>query len=474
MALEHSKPGTCRTQGDAAPRSGSFEPMDDREHSVATRLHRALGDLPEGTFVLRVVSGASIGASLELDGSDASRVLVGTSSVCALRLTDPGVSRRHLALELRGARLRMIDLGSTNGTFVGELRVVEALLAGGETVRVGDTLLAIERRTDGRNAPVPPGTHFGRLVGASRAMRRLYPLCARLAASAIPIVIEGETGTGKEVLAEALHEEGPRSGGPFCVFDCTAVPPSLVESELFGHERGAFTGATAQRRGIFEQASGGTLLIDEIGDLEPSLQPKLLRAIERGEVRRVGGQAWLRVDVRIIAATRRDLDQEVQAGRFRDDLFHRLAVGRIELPPLRERTGDVVLLASQLWKTSGGHGEPPPALLARWSLAPWPGNVRELKNAVARAIALGDEATLGGLGGGPETSDGGDATVETAAARSAHDGLSLAAARARIVEVFERRYLEAILAKHADNVTHASVAAGVARRHFQRLRAKTR
>src|SRR5262249_21894057 len=148
------------------------------------------------------------------------------------------------------------------------------------------------------------------------------------------------TGTGKEVLAEALHEEGPRGSEPFVVFDCTAVPPNLIESELFGHERGAFTGALSARKGVFEQADGGTLLIDEIGDLDLALQPKLLRALERSEVRRVGGNQSIRVDVRLLCATRRDLDREVQAGRFRDDLFHRLAVTRIELPPLRDRRSD--------------------------------------------------------------------------------------------------------------------------------------
>src|SRR6185295_1871125 len=179
----------------------------------------------------------------------------------------------------------------------------------------------------------------------------------------------------------------------FVVFDCTAVPPTLVESELFGHERGAFTGAIANRKGVFEQADGGTLLIDEIGDLEPHLQPKLLRALERSEVRRVGGTGWVKVDVRVLSATRRDLDKEVAAGRFRDDLYHRLAVTRIELPPLRKRRGDVALLArafaARLGATLDAFGH---ETLARWEDYTWPGNVRELRNAVARRIALGELA----------------------------------------------------------------------------------
>ncbi|MGH7270919.1 MAG: sigma 54-interacting transcriptional regulator, partial [Polyangiaceae bacterium] len=199
----------------------------------------------------------------------------------------------------------------------------------------------------------PPGqtmpNGFGRMLGRSAEMRRLYPLCARLAQSEVSVVIEGETGTGKEVLAEALHEASLRAAGPFVVFDCAAVAPSLLESALFGHERGAFTGALAQRIGIFEQAHGGTLFIDEIGELDALLQPKLLRAIERGEVQRVGSSRWEKVDVRILAATRRNLDREVHAGRFRDDLFFRLAVVRIELPPLRERHGDVAVLSAHFW-----------------------------------------------------------------------------------------------------------------------------
>lgn len=178
---------------------------------------------------------------------------------------------------------------------------------------------------------------FGRLLGGSPAMRRLYPLCERLAGSTVPIVIEGETGTGKEQLAEALHEQSSRADKPFVILDCTTIAPNLIESELLGHEKGAFTGAMRTREGVFERANGGTLLIDEIGDLPLELQPKLLRAIERGVITRVGGSKPVVVDVRLLAATRRDLDREVQLGRFRDDLFHRIAVARVELPPLRER-----------------------------------------------------------------------------------------------------------------------------------------
>jgi transcriptional regulator with GAF, ATPase, and Fis domain len=269
------------------------------------------------------------------------------------------------------------------------------------------------------------------------------------------------------------------------VFDCTAVPASLVESELFGHERGAFTGAFATRKGIFEQAHGGTLLIDEIGDLDIALQPKLLRAIQRSEVRRVGGDRWIGVDVRVLAATRRDLDREVQADRFRDDLFFRLAVARIELPPLRERRGDVSVLAHHFWKELGGSGALPYDLLQRAEEYAWPGNVRELYNEVARRIALGDLAASGSSRIGPHSVapprlEPEDAQAPPAAGPS-NDAfmadvleldLPLPRARQRVVDEFQRRYVERVVAKHGGNIMRAAQASGIAHRYFQILRAR--
>jgi transcriptional regulator with GAF, ATPase, and Fis domain len=264
-----------------------------------------------------------------------------------------------------------------------------------------------------------------------------------------------------------LHERGPLASKPFIVFDCTAVPPNLVESELFGHERGAFTGAVMSRKGVFEQADGGTLLIDEIGDLDLALQPKLLRALERSVIRRVGGDRAIRVNVRILAATRRDLDHEVQVGLFRDDLFHRLAVARIELPPLRARHGDILELASHFCRSLGGD----PAglgdeLLLRWEDYSWPGNVRELRNAVARHLALGELANHAKSGEHPKPS--GD-IIERILAMD----LPISEARDRVIDEFEQRYLERALARSNGIVTEAAKASGVARRHFQRLRART-
>jgi len=435
------------------------------------------GDSPfteSSRFLLTVVGGADDGARMEIDEARGP-ALIGTGPACDLRLTDRMVSRRHVSVEATNRGLRVVDLESKNGLRVGGLSVVEAHLAGGETLALGASSVHVEAvRAD--PVRLPRELRFGRMIGTSPAMRRLYPLCAQLAASDVPLLIEGETGTGKEVLAEALHESGPRANQPFVVFDCAAVSPNLVESALFGHERGAFTGATGDRRGVFELADGGTLLIDEIGELEPSLQPKLLRVLETGKVQRVGSNAWTKVDVRVLAATRRDLDREVIAGRFRDDLFFRLAVARIELPPLRRREGDVAVLAMQFWRTLGtGGGTLPPEVIARFKDYAWPGNVRELRNAVARFAAIGDVATGddGPVPTSPESSPPAPPGTDVVAQALA-EGLPFIRARDWVVSEFERRYVEEVLARHQGNVLQAAAASGIARRYFQLIRARSR
>jgi DNA-binding NtrC family response regulator len=283
------------------------------------------------------------------------------------------------------------------------------------------------------------------------------------AASDVPLIVEGETGTGKELLAESIHEESPRAGGPFVVFDCTAVSPNLVESALFGHERGAFTGATSARRGVFEQAHGGTLLIDEIGDLDLAMQAKLLRAVERREIQRVGGERWIRVDARVIAATRRDLDAEVQAKRFRDDLFFRLAVARVELPALRDREGDVLLLARHFWREFGGEGTPDEFVKQLEAYA-WPGNVRELANRMARRVALGDAEPTASPSSRLPSMDPFEWILS--------QELPFVPARDRVLEEFERRYVERVLDKYEGNATRAAAASGIARRYFYTIRSR--
>jgi transcriptional regulator with GAF, ATPase, and Fis domain len=436
------------------------------EQELITLLQRRVdvSPPPKGAFVITVIEGPDRGLSLRLDDAQPSRLFVGQSTACDLRLTDREVSRRHAALELAGERLRVTDLGSKNGTFIDRIRVGEAFLAGGEVLRLGQSALEVSYEVGAATAKLPTSTSFGRVIGASREMRRVYPLCEKLAKADVSIIIEGETGTGKELLAESLHDTGPRAAGPFVVFDCTAVPPNLVESVLFGHERGAFTGAVAAHRGLFEQAEGGTLLIDEIGDLAPELQPKLLRAVERGEIRRVGGERAIQVNVRIMAATRRNLDHEVQASRFRDDLFHRLAVARIELPPLRARRGDVpVLVRHFCGELKGDFSALDASVLSRWEDSEWPGNVRELKNAVARRLVLGE---LAANEAAPSVSSA------DLVARVLARELPLAQARQLVIDEFEQRYIAHVLEKHGGAVAEAAKASGIARRHFQRLKAK--
>jgi two-component system, NtrC family, response regulator HydG len=424
---------------------------------------------------VRVIEGPDAGKQFALDPNAPSRMLLGTSPACSIRVTDPTVSRRHAALEPVGQRYRLTDLGSTNGTFVDSVAVIDAYLRGGEVIRVGATALQAEVDeatvdTD-EVPPLPSAMRFGRVLGASVTMRRLYPLCERVAVSSVPVIIEGETGTGKEVLAESLHQMSGRKG-PFVVFDCTAVSPNLMEASLFGHEKGAFTGAVASQIGLFEEAEGGTLLIDEIGDLDLPLQAKLLRVIDRSELRRVGGRRTIQVDVRVIAATRRDLDKAVAAERFRDDLFHRLAVARVELPPLRERHGDVPLLARHFAKEMAGTADMlTPEVLARFGEYAWPGNVRELRNAVARILALGDtmEHSRWPARAVPPSTGGQNADwLDMILAANA----AFPIARRKVLDEFERRYVERILAAHDGNVSQAARASGLALRYFRLVKAR--
>ena len=430
-------------------------------------------------FTLEVVEGPDKGTHHLIEATHPTRTLIGKSAMCDVRLADIAVSRRHLALVVSGSRLHVRDLGSTNGTIINDVAVREAYLIGGETLRVGETLIQVRRGEAAIGTAISPRNSFGEVLGTSPVMQRLYPLCDRLASSDVATVIEGETGTGKDLLARALHAMGPRADNPFVVFDCTAVAPSRIESELFGHHKGAFADAVNDYVGVFERASGGTLLIDEIGALSLDVQAKLLRVIEQGEVTRVGGQAPIKVDVRVLSATRLDLDRLVQQGRFREDLFHRIAVARVELPPLRERYGDVPLLARKFWQQmAAANTSIPVDILRSWNDQAWPGNVRELRNAVARRVALGDLPTT-------EATNQADIASQAAsvAVHSVGQGgdpiwailaldLPLGDARQRLIEEFDLRYVRRQLDLHHGNVTRAAAASGVARRHMQRLKAR--
>ncbi|MEZ4222390.1 MAG: sigma 54-interacting transcriptional regulator [Polyangiaceae bacterium] len=455
-----------------------IERDDDDGFGSATTMARPrprLLDMPGASFRVHVSTPGEPDAAFEVGQNQPTRTLIGKSPVCEIRLKDPEVSRRHAALEVVGARLWLTDLDSTNGTSVDGLAIGRAYLSGGELIRIGSATLRVERIAGTASPIVPFEEHFGDVWGASLAMRRLYVLCRRLALTEVPVVLEGETGTGKERLARALHDAGPRKKRPFIVFDCTAVTPSLIESELFGHERGAFTGSVGAHRGVFERADGGTLLVDEIGDLPPPLQAKLLRAIETSRVTRVGGEREFGVDVRLLFATRRDLDKEVQEGRFRDDLFHRIAVARLELPPLRARHGDIALLATRFWQDQGGDPRQlDAALIGAWEAYGWPGNVRELRNAVMRRVALGDLADAPELRAVSETAPTTHASLgqgDTIGRILAED-LPLEEARKVLRQEFESRYVAHALERSEGNVGRAAAFAGVAHRHFQRIKAK--
>ncbi len=341
-------------------------------------------------------------------------VRIGSDEDNDLRVDDPHVSRRHAEVRRSPDGVVLRDLGSKNGTFVEGIKVKEVLLPPGANLMVGATVIrfvaegeaaAPSKSRSGSKPPelgsgpipVPAGdgpARFGAAVGSSPAMRQVFALLERVAPTDLTVSISGETGTGKDVLARAIHSHSPRKNGPFVVFDCGAVAPSLIESELFGHERGAFTGAVGEHRGAFERAHGGTLFLDEVGELAIDLQPKLLRALEQRAVRRVGGTGDLAIDVRIIAATNRDLEKEVAQGRFRQDLFYRMSAAQVAVAPLRERLIDLPILVETILGESGKPMKVSKDTLEALAGYDWPGNVRELKNAITGAAALADGPIL--------------------------------------------------------------------------------
>jgi DNA-binding NtrC family response regulator len=322
-------------------------------------------------------------------------VAIGTLPENDLVLTDPTVSRSHAAVEEKAGGYVLRDLDSTNGTFLDGVRIREGYLAPGSLIRLGQSELTFSPIEERIETVKSSSDRFGDLIGLSAPMREVFGILERVAPTDITVLIHGETGTGKELAAHAIHGRSRRAGGPFVVFDCGAVAANLIESELFGHEKGAFTDAVKSRQGAFELADGGTLFLDEVGELTSSLQPKLLRALDQHEVKRVGAEQPVTVNVRVVAATNRDLEKEVKAGRFREDLFYRLSAVSVYLPPLRKRKEDIEPIAGHLLaqisaevgkKLKGLSPEAAEALRAY----PWPGNARELKNVLGRAAALSD------------------------------------------------------------------------------------
>ena len=423
-------------------------PADGRGKTRSSRSTQAIFDC----FVVRVVRGVDEGREVR---STSEPLAIGSSPGNRFILSDPTVSRHHCELTVMPAGLHVRDLGSTNGTFVDGVRIDGAYLRPGSRLTVGGTTLAIEGAGEQVIEALPADEQFGCLLGASPAMRRVFSVLERVARSDSTILIDGETGTGKTLIARMVHERSERSGAPFIVLDCSAIPPTLIESELFGHEKGAFTGAVMARAGAFEAARGGTLFLDEIGELPIDMQPKLLRALEERVIKRIGSTETTRLDLRLIAATNRDLRQEVNRGGFRPDLYYRLNTVRVKVPPLRDRPEDIPLLVASFYRQfSGVDAAPPAGMIVDLMRRPWPGNVRELRSAVERAVLLGDVSADGEL---DDKLEGHDLTISF---RDAKEG---AIAR------FERRYVRELLAQHQGNLSRAARAVRMDRNHLRDL-----
>jgi two-component system, NtrC family, response regulator GlrR len=395
----------------------------------------------------------------------AERIVIGADAKADLVIDDAAMSKFHCEIRIRDGAAVVRDLGSRNGTLVDRVPVIEAPLRDGALLSLGRTLLRFNVGTRQVEIPLSQRERFGRLIGRSTAMRSAFVVLEAAAASASTVLLQGESGTGKDLAAESIHVESARHDGPFVVVDCGAIPANLLEAELFGFEAGAFTGATAQRIGAFEAANGGTILLDEIGELALDLQPKLLRAIERREIQRLGSSQRVAIDVRIIAATNRNLRQEVNARRFRSDLYFRLAVLVVTMPPLRDRAPDLPQLVAGILDDLRAGDSAIAAALRGGELLPellrhgWPGNVRELRNYVEASLVRQD------WHGAPAAGDGAEMPAIDV-------GLPLREVRERWLRHVERRYLEQLLVLHGNNVSAAARAAGIDRVHFHRLLAR--
>jgi DNA-binding NtrC family response regulator len=438
---------------------------------IATRAATA-PDAPPDDLVLIVTSGQARGRRVRVGD----RVRIGKAPDNDLVLPDDTVSRHHCELERCPGGILVKDLGSTNHTRVGHTTVREATIQPGASLTVGNVELIL--RTEPNRATILPSElpHFGDVLGPSLSMRTIFGMLERIAPTDAAVLIEGETGTGKDVMARAIHEQSPRRDQPFIVVDCGAVAHNLIESELFGHERGAFTGAVASRQGAFETAGRGTVFLDEVGELPLDLQPKLLRVLESGEYRRVGGNKPLHAEARIVAATKRNLKDEVERGKFREDLYFRLAVVPISIPPLRTRREDIPPLVEHFLAIARKR-DPHAAsiMLTRETMTAlsahdWPGNVRELRNVLDRAIyvaAAGGEreVKLLDLPLSPAVS-------EAAAELGFDPQKSYRETRASFEADFEQRYVAWLLDRHKGNISAAAREAKMDRKHLYDLARK--
>ncbi len=418
---------------------------------------------------LMVVKGDDHGHELTVEKE---RVTIGRSASCDLVLSDPAVSSLHAELitEEHGRLVR--DLDSKNGVYFMGHRVNELYLQPGSCFQIGKDQLRFDPLDEERKIPFSRRDHFGQALGRSVKMREIFAVLEKAATSELPVLLCGETGTGKEFLASAIHNYSLRKKRPFIVLDCGALASGTVESTLLGHERGAFTGAEDAHQGVFEQADGGTLFIDEVGDLRPDLQPKLLRALQEQEIKRIGSVGMRKVDVRVVAATNRDLHRLVDEGIFREDLLYRLSVFEVQVPPLRERLDDIPFLAEHFLaegnQVRGQFGQDPVRLdeeaLDLLNAHPWPGNVRELRNVIERTVYLAEGEVVGrhNLMMDMLNPDSGQLM--------ALDQLEpYKMAKARLLAKFERRYLITLLKINQGNLTRAAKQAGLVRHHLRDL-----
>ena len=456
-----------KTPEDPSPPAPGAAPTRARaEASEVSTRHSGVAVIgsPSGVQAL-VLSGAHRGTSKVVGG----RLTVGKAGDNALVLTDDTVSRHHCEIVRAPDGLHVRDLDSTNGTRIDGTRIREAMIQPGSILKVGE--IEIQFKPTAQRVEVLPSdkTSFGPAIGGSLAMRTIFGVLERIAPTDATVLLEGETGTGKDVLARAIWSASSRANKPFLVVDCGAVTYSLIESELFGHERGAFTGAVATRQGAFELADGGTVFLDEIGELPLDVQPKLLRVLETREFRRVGGNKTLSTNVRVIAATKRDLQREVAAGKFREDLYFRLAVVPVTVPPLRARRDDIPTIVMHMLKSAGGGDlSVPPETMHALASHDWPGNVRELRNVLERSIYMAQ--AMGTKEIGAVTLPTGNAAADAAFHFEAEK--SYRETRAKYDAEFEKRYVKWLLGRHGGNISAAAREAKMDRKHLHDMAKK--
>jgi DNA-binding NtrC family response regulator len=413
------------------------------QHTVVVRRGERVEGLKRRVYKLTVGKGKT--AQVRRCTEDS--VTLGSHEGNTMVIAQPGVSRFHARLELDTLGWLLTDLDSTNGTFVNGLRVLAAYLEPKAKIGLGDVELTFDVEREETELGLSQADRFGALLGGSAAMRRLFDELERIAPADSTVLLQGETGCGKDLVAQELHRHSPRRDGPFVVVDCGGLPEALIEAELFGHEKGAFTGADRTRSGAFEESHGGTLFLDEIAELPPQLQVKILRALESRQVKRLGSNEWRKIDVRVISATHQDLARLCNQRQFREDLYYRLAVLTVRIPPLRERLEDLPLLVGAILEETGaGRVSLDETLLGALRGRRWAGNVRELRNVIQRAVVLGAEAAL---------ADGADARATS----TGEEPFKIAKAKA--IEDFERAYLADLLERHRGNVAAAARAAEV-------------